>query len=775
MNKVKNYVSAYNWENRKYFNFLSFESEVIAELENIINSLEGIFVLAGKRGSGKTSLINRAKENVKSDKNIIITVSRFTNNKAMLREILKQLEENLGTVFNNELENFNNLLKNFDEEHFEFRRRIGGVEKEGIKFEGNEWKFLQSKYIVISQAKKMFEDISNKFSGKVSGIDESKHIIEVLEKHLDNFTLFNSQYLGRYPRRDRFFRKQYTNIDEKYLKEKFKKIESNILKIKEKYEILTTLQDFIEQAGKRKVNFDLNIILETKNEFEIIEKTEKKKTVGIDLIKVVNVSSKHNKSDNKSTSDTKTEKTQQVESEEDKYYGLLQLLKVISPVVKITLIIDELDKSSREVLFNLLDTHKSLFLDSGLSTIFITDVYAALELQANRSSYIQESNTILVRSLDLYGFLRRRTYTRGFKEYSFIELLEFYYYSQGNNRKIVNMKNNRFSAILSFNFFAFQKTDFYYELSDLEKEIASDFIFELFKYLRIVERITYDDLDEFSSGFEKNNEIKSIYTRGLLKKIKNYLYKREFDSYFHWESDLIYKEKDYSIFSYDNQHIISKFLKQLVKKENLFAPINSKNIILEYKESLIYELELLNFMSDNKIEEKSFLKWLKWNAGLNPKAYCGNMKEKRFALEDEYHPEYGIDDAKRLILRYTDEIVGVILFYPYNEFENSNSYETPLINGFVVRKTNFGEVIYYPYLGYIGLDSHKPKHLIEFKEFMTKEKVKYYEITEEDIPMKEWGKCFKDDGDNQKEKIQDVTVKYLSQWTKNLDNLNRWR
>lgn len=323
------------------------------------------------------------------------------------------------------------------------------------------------------------------------------------------------------------------------------------------------------------------------------------------------------------------------------------------------------------------------------------------------------------------------------------------------------------STSLSLSFFTFQNSKLYSELSQLEKEVVNDYIYNLLNYLKIMESISDHELEEFFLDFIKSNGINNIYTKGLLKKINRYIISRKLEIYFSWSSKYYY-DTDYSIFSYEEERLISKFLKTLIKKENFFVTEEYNKVILEYKRGYTYEIELRDFMIENNLKEEQFLTWLKWKAGLKPSEYYNNTKKERFASEEEYDPSCGIQDAEQLILRYTDEIIGVILFYPNKKSQVDGKTEFSLINGLVVRRTNFDELIYYPYLGYIVLHSHKPRLLDEFKIFLKKEKVKYYEVADDDNIIYEWNKCCGVEGDLQKERIKEVVNKYLKFWTKKL-------
>lgn len=101
-------------------------------------------------------------------------------------------------------------------------------------------------------------------------------------------------------------------------------------------------------------------------------------------------------------------------------------------------------------------------------------------------------------------------------------------------------------------------------------------------------------------------------------------------------------------------------------------------------------------------------------------------RQIRYSNQTTYN---GIDDAITTIDRWRNEIIGVVLFYPKDRKNDA------LINGVIYRYNNFGEVICIPYVGYIGLHSHKPRRIKEYKEFLSMNNVKFVEIEDlnEDI------------------------------------------
>ena len=123
-----------------------------------------------------------------------------------------------------------------------------------------------------------------------------------------------------------------------------------------------------------------------------------------------------------------------------------------------------------------------------------------------------------------------------------------------------------------------------------------------------------------------------------------------------------------------------------------------------------------------------------------------------------YNPSRGVSDARDIVKR--ENTVGVILFYPYDYSEKADPTHQPLRNGIIVTVNDFDEVVLYPYVGYIGLHSHKPSYLQEFKEELENQNIPVYEIEDNDL----WEKCFEKDNKELEEKILEVCKEKIDRW-----------
>jgi hypothetical protein len=172
-------------------------------------------------------------------------------------------------------------------------------------------------------------------------------------------------------------------------------------------------------------------------------------------------------------------------------------------------------------------------------------------------------------------------------------------------------------------------------------------------------------------------------------------------------------------------------------------------ILTEYKQ------ELSDFLREQGLDDRRFRNILLELS--KPRIKSISNKKPRF--EDKfYNPSQGVDDARDVAER--EDTVGVILFYPYDHSENADPTHQPLRNGIVVTVNDFDEVVLYPYLGYIGLHSHKPYYLVDFKKELESQGIPIYEVEGDDL----WNKCFEQDGQELEEKILKVCKKRISQW-----------
>ena len=74
-------TAPFNWETRDEFAFREFESNLVSRVANIFEKEQGIYVLYGVRGTGKTSIKNYAQSIAEksgfSNKNVFINIPSY--------------------------------------------------------------------------------------------------------------------------------------------------------------------------------------------------------------------------------------------------------------------------------------------------------------------------------------------------------------------------------------------------------------------------------------------------------------------------------------------------------------------------------------------------------------------------------------------------------------------------------------------------------------------------------------------------------------------------
>ena len=190
----------------------------------------------------------------------------------------------------------------------------------------------------------------------------------------------------------------------------------------------------------------------------------------------------------------------------------------------------------------------------------------------------------------------------------------------------------------------------------------------------------------------------------------------------------------------------------ILSDDTAFLKINIRDC---QTQELYLKQELSDFLREQGLDDRRFRNILLELS--KPRIKSISNKKPRF--EDKfYNPSQGVDDARDVAER--EDTVGVILFYPYDHSENADPTHQPLRNGIVVTVNDFDEVVLYPYLGYIGLHSHKPYYLVDFKKELESQGIPIYEVEGDDL----WNKCFEQDGQELEEKILKVCKKRISQW-----------
>ena len=754
MTAEKKYIGAYSRDARDYFSLLPTEREIVEQLQVIYREEKGIFVLCGNRGSGKSSLKNISLESVKNrrgakdDKEIlVVNVSFFSGNKDFHREILMQIpnaitrrmndiERDIGDFVNNYRRYYPTLEYNAEEKE----KKYDLLEQDKIR------ENFSTIHRRLQEIEKNFENTSNiynlcnKLSNQTSNLFEQFNLLNKQHKFQ------NSKWF--LPQKNRVvllnFRK---NIDELYQKvEYFERKASELIK----------LEKFLLISHQQLQYFDVEIT-NTKRYLEsttsdISANSSIDLSADIGIIKSgIQLRGKISSSNNEVLS----RELKSIVTEELKERQLLKLLKNMSEYFNITFSIDELDKCNTATIIDMIDRNKRLFFDCSVSTLLITDISTAISL-LEKSDYISEPNIIVVPDLGILDYIYRFNKKGLSLSYEFIKILDSYFMNKMNNRELNYDRKDtgRRGFSKGFELYKFMNSTLYRDTNQLYKPMILKFYWELIDLLDFVGQLSKEEYEQFENNFFKNNDLHSLKVKFIIRKIIKQLMSQSFEYSFILQDNRSQYRHDKSLEEFNNKKSdIQKFLLQLalnptiLSDETAFLKINHIDSQTE---------EFSDYLKKLGIDDEKFKNILLQLSEPGKKGiYDG--RTYRFA-EEFYDPYQGVDDARAIVER--ENTVGVILFYPHDYSENADPNHQPLRNGIIVTVNDFDEFILYPYLGYIGLHSHKPSYLTEFKKELSDQKILVYEVEDKNL----WEGCFEKDNKGLEDKIFDVCKKEINRW-----------
>ena len=754
MTAEKKYIGAYSRDARDYFSLLPTEREIVEQLQVIYREEKGIFVLCGNRGSGKSSLKNISLESVKNrrgakdDKEIlVVNVSFFSGNKDFHREILMQIpnaitrrmndiERDIGDFVNNYRRYYPTLEYNAEEKE----KKYDLLEQDKIR------ENFSTIHRRLQEIEKNFENTSNiynlcnKLSNQTSNLFEQFNLLNKQHKFQ------NSKWF--LPQKNRVvllnFRK---NIDELYQKvEYFERKASELIK----------LEKFLLISHQQLQYFDVEIT-NTKRYLEsttsdISANSSIDLSADIGIIKSgIQLRGKISSSNNEVLS----RELKSIVTEELKERQLLKLLKNMSEYFNITFSIDELDKCNTATIIDMIDRNKRLFFDCSVSTLLITDISTAISL-LEKSDYISEPNIIVVPDLGILDYIYRVNKKGLSLSYEFIKILDSYFMNKMNNRELNYDRKDtgRRGFSKGFELYKFMNSTLYRDTNQLYKPMILKFYWELIDLLDFVGQLSKEEYEQFENNFFKNNDLHSLKVKFIIRKIIKQLMSQSFEYSFILQDNRSQYRHDKSLEEFNNKKSdIQKFLLQLalnptiLSDETAFLKINHIDSQTE---------EFSDYLKKLGIDDEKFKNILLQLSEPGKKGiYDG--RTYRFA-EEFYDPYQGVDDARAIVER--ENTVGVVLFYPHDYSENADPNHQPLRNGIIVTVNDFDEFILYPYLGYIGLHSHKPSYLTEFKKELSDQKILVYEVEDKNL----WEGCFEKDNKGLEYKIFDVCKKEINRW-----------
>ncbi|EFU62395.1 MULTISPECIES: hypothetical protein [Streptococcus] len=754
MTAEKKYIGAYSRDARDYFSLLPTEREIVEQLQAIYREDKGLFVLCGNRGSGKSSLKNISLEFDKKyscdkdDKEIlVVNVSFFSGNKDFHREILMQIPN----AISKRMEDIEDYLDGFinDDRGFYPTLEYNAEEKEK-KYDWLEQDKIRENFSTIHRRLKKIEknfenasniyNVCNELSNQTSNLFEQFNLLNKQNKLQNSkFPLFQKNRVDISS-----FRR---NIDELYHKvEHFERKSVELVK----------LEKFLFISQQQWQYFDLEIT----NTKRYLESTtsEVSSESSIDLSANIGIIKSGFQLRGKISSSDNEELSRELKSivtEELKERQLLRLLKNMSEYFNITFSIDELDKCNTATIIDMIDKNKRLFFDCNVSTLLITDISTAISL-LEKSDYISEPNIIVVPDLGILNYIYRVNKKGLSLSYEFIRILDSYFMNKMNNRELNYDRKDtgRRGFSKGFELYKFMNTNLYRDINQLYKPIVLKFYWELIDLLAFVGELSKEEYEQFENSFFNNNDLHSLKVKFIIRKIIKQLTSQSFEYSFILQDNRSQYRHDKSLEEFNSKKSdIQKFLRQLalnptiLSDEIAFLKINHIDSQTE---------EFSDYLKKLGIDDEKFKNILLQLSEPRKKVLSDGIS-CRF-VEEFYDPSQGVDDARNIVKR--ENVVGVILFYPHDYSENANPNHQPLRNGIIITVTDFDEIILYPYLGYIGLHSHKPSYLTEFKKELSDQNILVYEVEDENL----WKGCFEKDNKDLKDKIFDVCKNEIKRW-----------
>ncbi|HEL1647774.1 TPA: exonuclease SbcC [Streptococcus suis] len=760
----KKYIGAYSKDTRDYFSLLPKEQEIVDRLKKIYREEKGIFVLCGNRGAGKSSLKNISLESKKFDrvdkKTFIINVSFFSGNKDFHREILMQIPEAISKRIE-EIETDIVEVVNDNSIHFP-TSRIDVVEK--IKeYDQSEQYHIDN---TLSSFNRRLHKIKDNPKSTSRIYDLCKELLKNTNDLFEAFNLLNEQ--SGFQDSKKLFKNKCKNkqVDVSVLRKKIYRLAEKVDNLETAFNELRELQEFLDISSQQLHYFDIEIE-DTK---EYIEKTtsEVSATSSIDMSTNLGIVKSGINLMGKVASDESKESSQKftfIVTEELKERQLLKLLKNMSEYFNITFSIDELDKCSTATIIDLINRNKMLFFDCNVSTLLITDVSTAISLE-EESDYITEPNIIVVPDLTVLDYIYRANSKGMALGDNFIDILDSYFMNKMNNRELnYSIRcTSRINFPKGFELYKFMNSNLYRDLNELYKSIVLKFYWELLDMLDFVRELSKEEYEQFENNFLKKLDLQSLKVKFIIRKIVAQLTTQSFEYFFILEDDRSRYRYSKALTEFNNKkYDITNFLKQLalqptiLSDDTAFLKINIRDC--QTQELYRFKQELSDFLREQGLDDRRFRNILLELS--KPRIKSISNKKPRF--EDKfYNPSQGVDDARDVAER--EDTVGVILFYPYDHSENADPTHQPLRNGIIVTVNDFDEVVLYPYLGYIGLHSHKPIKLDKFKVELSNCKIPIYEIKDDSL----WNKCFENDNKELEDKIFEVCEKNIDIWLQEL-------
>lgn len=682
-------TSPFAWEDRNNYNFTPYELDLANKILNIFDSNGGIYVLAGHRGTGKSSIVSYANHlnDFSERKNIIITVPYYEDSKTFHRELLEQIKIKTNYLYLQSVESCKKLIDEILNIDFIKNRkilpkittdsvliRINGLIDEAIK-----------NLSVIPSIK---NGRSIELERKLLTLNNATTQLKKIKNNLDGSCILKS----------RNNRSKISKID---FMSSLESLNLCAISIKEQINEVNKLINFYDVTSTQL----LYIEAEVSSTSKFLKNTTTDLSVGSKLdvspsIQFFSSSLSLASGYKSEISDEISDEVKNTVSHQMKLEQLSKLLGDITSKFKITIIVEELDKLNHERTLDIINNNKLIFLNSSINVILVTDIYNAVYLAEN-SDYVPRSNILIVKSNRFQDYLYRKNLLGFSLNNDIFSELRRYFDSMLINRNILDNEgspntncNINNGALLSRAMNILESSG----VPMLYQEAAIRIIWEVIDHFSFTEKISSGTIDEIVFAFKEKNQIESSRTDFVLSLLHDDILKFAY----HGECKLLdipVKFKDY--------------------QESIRIIMNEFNSCNQILFPLIYHAE-----------EDAYI--LGKETNLAAPTFCFNDNNKYFIMEEFYNELINelrpappalesdnvfIGDTSRIGLQYfelidylikTNNILGIVLFNP--KYENKIQY-----NATVISYNSFGEYYYYNVLGYPGLQSYSPGRLQERK------------------------------------------------------------
>lgn len=473
----------YSKELQSYFYFLPSDIEASRKLSEILFSKKGVYILYGFRGTGKTSIVNYAIDDLKNiyyhfDKEILnIRINSFKNEKDFYRQLMVSLVSELVNI----LDDYEDLIVAKDED-------LKGLDLSyTILDEAGNWNYG-------SEIPMKFVDIMEKINNSIKNSSWSSSRLVT--------SFFDSFY--------------------------------NIIRII--LDLMYTLDTYDWDIKKVYEDKDNNY---SKKGGSLQAGVEK----GISLLKLF-VSGKFECEKSSTKSKEHIESRTLNTTYENKKENILNIVKDLNRYFKVNIIIDEVDKIKKNDVVDFLDKNKSLYYDSDSTLLLVTDIGTKLFIE-NNCDYTFDTSYILLKSFTFIDFLVMGKHL-GYAFNDFISSLEKYFASGLNKRQSIYNYDISYRTDYKYPgiaLFKFLNSEFFNDLSEVYKEIFAKFYFEILIFILKVKTLSEEDYDKFVAQFINRYELDYLIVNIYFERFKELVKEGKLNYSF---NNLAYNDYGYS-------------------------------------------------------------------------------------------------------------------------------------------------------------------------------------------------------------------------------------